>query len=629
MQILPVDYQNRAEAIGSTGQASHSGSDFQSLLNEAVASSSEPAPSDTPPRENSLERERSGESPVYEESKSAPSSQVVDAPYNESPQPSSPFAPEPVRFTPTEMQELHDKLAKDGVSPEVLKALREVAGTPGGPTLDQVTEALLQGSMGAGAKLSERDELMLISLTKKLQDVDGSLLNTLKSGNAKAGLEALMQSLAKLEAQGQPGLEISREEMNALGKALRLSPHTRDALQKNFGPADSLTLNSEQMRHMLATATKEANDSAASLETLMKSLAKHLQPIVNAAEKREEAERMAGMLEDRMVGNRRILIADKMSDTAPGRESEAGPVTTSKDMSVAQKEELEGKTGAGLQAAESRISPKQVAEQAARERENAFKNPGTDAATITRKLGKNNESATETSLEGRQSLASSSSARQSEDPRFQQAFLGEREGSSQQEGRQNTRESKNAKNVLNNITVAQGPGMFQPTEAFAAKESAPLTSQTRALIDQGVLTAQKNGVHKLEVQLNPVELGALTVTLTSRNGEVSALIQPERAETAALIAQQVEQIRAHLEGQGIRVEKVEVQTQLSEQQQQWQSADQHNARREQAERAEELERLRRLGRNASSGIGDLAQNMHQGEQQGATANLAAGLHLIA
>lgn len=106
-----------------------------------------------------------------------------------------------------------------------------------------------------------------------------------------------------------------------------------------------------------------------------------------------------------------------------------------------------------------------------------------------------------------------------------------------------------------------------------------LPSQTLNQIEQAILSSSRNGVQRLEVKLNPVELGAMTIALaTNRQGEVSAVIRPEKEETAALINQQVDQIRAELENQGFKVDKVEVQTQLADQGgQNWQGAQQHNA----------------------------------------------------
>ena len=160
-----------------------------------------------------------------------------------------------------------------------------------------------------------------------------------------------------------------------------------------------------------------------------------------------------------------------------------------------------------------------------------------------------------------------------------------------------------------------------------------LPSQTLNQIEQAILSSSRNGVQRLEVKLNPVELGAMTIALaTNRQGEVSAVIRPEKEETAALINQQVDQIRAELENQGFKVDKVEVQTQLADQGgQNWQGAQQHNASRDLAERASILEQLRNLSRLGSEPENVLARGMHgvDGNGREAANASARGLHLVA
>jgi len=115
--------------------------------------------------------------------------------------------------------------------------------------------------------------------------------------------------------------------------------------------------------------------------------------------------------------------------------------------------------------------------------------------------------------------------------------------------------------------------------------------------------------------------------LTVRNGEVSAVIRPERTETAQLVNDHLHQLRQQLEQQGVKVERLEVQTQLSNNQNgsTWQGLDQHNQNREQQERSETIERMRRMAK-LGGGEGVMAREM---QFTGRTADSAAGLHIIA
>ena len=144
-----------------------------------------------------------------------------------------------------------------------------------------------------------------------------------------------------------------------------------------------------------------------------------------------------------------------------------------------------------------------------------------------------------------------------------------------------------------------------------------------------------NGTTRLELQLNPVELGAVNVLLTTRNGEVSALLRPESPETASLLAQQLGELRAELEQQGLKVDRVDVQTQVRDEHgTTWQGMEQHNATRDQRSRTEEMDRLRRLsriggGRDTGGRLAAVAQPSVLAGMSHFSSSTGRGLHLVA
>lgn len=184
--------------------------------------------------------------------------------------------------------------------------------------------------------------------------------------------------------------------------------------------------------------------------------------------------------------------------------------------------------------------------------------------------------------------------------------------------------------MLRRIHVVDG-NMQQNTTTQAAKsEAAGLPAapqQVLSQIEKGFLSSLQDGTRRMELRLDPAELGALSVVLTVRNGEVSAVIRPERTETAQLVNDHLHQLRQQLEQQGVKVERLEVQTQLSNNQNgsTWQGLDQHNQNREQQERSETIERMRRMAK-LGGGEGVMAREM---QFTGRTADSAAGLHIIA
>lgn len=184
--------------------------------------------------------------------------------------------------------------------------------------------------------------------------------------------------------------------------------------------------------------------------------------------------------------------------------------------------------------------------------------------------------------------------------------------------------------LLSRVQVVGNTLQQGTTQQVARPEGAGapvVPQQVLSQLEKGFLSGLQDGSRRMELHLDPAELGALSVVLTVRNGEVSAVIRPERAETAQLVNDHLHQLRQQLEQQGVKVERLEVQTQLSNNQygSSWQGMDQHNQTREQQERNATIERMRRMAKLGDSG-GALAQEM---QNPGRTADSAAGLHLIA
>ncbi|MDR3357767.1 MAG: flagellar hook-length control protein FliK [Desulfovibrio sp.] len=140
---------------------------------------------------------------------------------------------------------------------------------------------------------------------------------------------------------------------------------------------------------------------------------------------------------------------------------------------------------------------------------------------------------------------------------------------------------------------------------------------------------------RLDLQLHPRELGSISIALTLHNGEVRALIRSEKEETADLLSRQAEGIRASLEQQGVKVDKIEVRHQDQANSDGGgdgrQNLDQHNARREKDSLRDELDRLHTLAniRNSlmNSGNEILEQPVHYAGQTARHADRT--LHLVA
>ena len=122
------------------------------------------------------------------------------------------------------------------------------------------------------------------------------------------------------------------------------------------------------------------------------------------------------------------------------------------------------------------------------------------------------------------------------------------------------------------------------------------------------------------------------MSLTVRNGEVTALIRPEKSETADMVNRQVEHIRLNLEQQGLKVDKVEVRLDSNQQDASaWQDLQQHNSWQEEDARREELARLKNLATFRNNNKNDTSATLEQPVHSlGGAAGYAAGtLNVVA
>jgi len=92
----------------------------------------------------------------------------------------------------------------------------------------------------------------------------------------------------------------------------------------------------------------------------------------------------------------------------------------------------------------------------------------------------------------------------------------------------------------------------------------------RAVLQQvhsGLLQNMGQGRQQLTLQLNPPDLGSLTVNLKVFGKEVHAVLRAENQEARQIVAENLPLLRQSLEAQGLRVSRLEVQTQLQDQNQ--------------------------------------------------------------
>ncbi len=652
MQILPTD--STLGFFGNAGTSADSGnSDFmQTMQNamDAVREGSEVSVS------AALEADAEAGRPR------------VESPYTRSTTDGVTYTLSEVCFTKQELAELRVQLLREGAPEESLRQFDILADQPDGATLAQVL-ASLTGTTSAPS-LSGDDEHAIVALLGKIDptgDLAQDVLAKMREGNGEAALELVKQGFARLD----PGaaIEISASEALALGRGLGLDNGSLMVLGANFGGFAALRVNAEQFGNLMAPATNKLMQDKANREKLDAALEKTLKPVISKARDRMEKEKAAGERQSRRVEQSRILIdrtvqergrdiIDSTLDSGAGTQArtadaarESAAVSRKRDGSQSA---MTGK--AGKDHKDEKTERRESANQTAMPREAAEARQAATAERAEAASAPRREANGATESAGRAAAANAEAARNG----F--TMTGARDGA-QNNGAEDApaRENRDGKNqewneLLGKVEARATTAAPQTTTAANGSflysllqtgqnipDAAPaqdmgqmprISRQVAQQVEQGMLQALRDGGTRLDLQLHPQELGALTITLVARNGEVSAQIRSEKSETAEMVSRQLDAIRINLEQQGIKVDKIEVQLENPADQggsAPWQDLGQHNARQEEDARREELARLRNLatvrnsGRNSEDSV--LEQPVHI---PGQTARYAGqAMHIVA
>jgi flagellar hook-length control protein FliK len=178
-------------------------------------------------------------------------------------------------------------------------------------------------------------------------------------------------------------------------------------------------------------------------------------------------------------------------------------------------------------------------------------------------------------------------------------------------------DSASGKIVLETEPQAQGAGQ-NPQSPVQQRLESPVSARSAEVYRQVENGAFKNlgqGVKQLVIRLDPAELGQVSVILQVKGKEVQAVLRASSQEATHALGEQLAQLRTQLESQGLKVGKLEVQTQLadSQGQPQWQGAEQHNHYQENRELALSAQRWRTLERVDTGLVRDV-QNAPQREK---------------
>lgn len=517
---------------------------------------------------------------------------LVESPYTRHTTDGVTYTLSEVCFSKQELQELRQQLLKEGAPEESLRQFDILVDQPNGATLAQVMASLI-GKNGE-INISENDEHAIKALLGQIDPsgtLAGDALAFMRGGNSQGALDLIQDALGKFGTADR--IDVDVESILALGRGLGLNSNALKGLVAQFGDREEITLNGKQFDNFLNPAKNHIMEAAAQQQKLDAALEKTLKPIIAKARNRMEQEEAASALADRRVAQSKVLI-DKtvqensrqiMDKTVTG-ENETHNELTKENLLKTLDPQKQIQDGDLNESVQSQLHAKLA--------EYNFED-GDSGALFEQKDNKSS---------GWQTLL----------------------GKIEVKG--NTQTNANPLFAMAEANSLVENGGFANLEAAIPNLPAHVANQ----VQQGMLTALRDGSTRLDLQLHPAELGTINITLVARNGELTAQIRSEKTETADMVNRQLDTIRVSLEQQGIKVDKLEVQLQDNQDPRNaFLDLGQHNARQETDARRQEMMRFRNLAslRNQGENISDsgLARSVHT---SGQTARYGgSALHVIA
>ncbi|NCC05112.1 MAG: flagellar hook-length control protein FliK [Proteobacteria bacterium] len=214
------------------------------------------------------------------------------------------------------------------------------------------------------------------------------------------------------------------------------------------------------------------------------------------------------------------------------------------------------------------------------------------------------------------SAAAADSKGEKKQPDARQGFFGT------QDGEKSSSSASRAAQVDGNTKTAPESQPLTPASAqtsqsqFQQRMEAPVSARNTEVyqqVENGAFRNLGQGVKQLVIRLDPADLGQVSVILQVRGKEVQAVLRSSNQETSLALNEQLGQLRTQLEAQGLKVGKLEVQTQLadSQSQSQWQGSENHNRYQENQELASSAKRWRTLERVAGGMVRDVQNSGHR------------------
>lgn len=424
-----------------------------------------------------------------------------------------------------------------------------------------------------------------------------ALMSDLRSGKTQSVWDAVSKKLASLPEGAT--IDLNATELAALGSVAGLSETAGKRLMSLLGGADTATLSAKQLNTVMSTLKSEVAQDRDFAKGSGKQLMALVNDVLAEAGERAETADLANGRPDNSVRNSKILAEQSRRERVEEQKAEAGSSKAAEDGDESTAERIL-KADPNSAAAKKAAAGAKGAEGAA-----AAKDPET-AENLKDTKAKGEAQQLRDAIAARAQKASGESG----------GTGGEKNaaGDDAQSGRDS--EAKKAWNEMwgkvkvdasaaRTTVVPPVPGSAEQlaqadaksaTDALFQKWGNNTSGRMMDQVESGLLKNLSDGRKQLTLELNPADLGKLNVVLQAKDGEVNVMFRAEHQDTGRVLSEQLAQLKTHLENQGIKVGKMEVQTQLHDQNlgQGWQGADKHNLAQEQQNLVEKRGLMRLL-----------------------------------
>ncbi len=497
-----------------------------------------------------------------------------------------------LKMTREDLLALKDGLRTYGLTRADVDALDERIASQAGMSWGQFMAALSEkmvsmGREASAVQLTEVETRDLQSLFQKIGFTAGAsdkLLSQLQAGKTATVWQAVSDKLATMP-EGQT-VELAASELATLGKVMKLSESGQARLAALFAGADSATVSARQLTTAMTVLKAEVASDKEVDATSNQALRELVGQALTAAAERAGLSRQADGKPDNSERNQKVLAEHSRRERA--REAATGETGDGDEPRGHAERVLEADpNGAAHRAARSAQS-KDAGESA------GFKGQGQGAGDgagaegeskgdgsgrfLGRDLGNRAEARAEAmKAEGAKATETEAAWKEMWDKIRVERGAADRSA-----------ESRQAENRLAAAAVAAAPA--DKAAQAVSRLDGELTARALRQVESGILKTMGQGRSQLVLRLDPPDLGKLQMVLSVKDGEVSATFRAETHDAHKLISEQLAHLKTQLEQQGIKVGKMEVQTQLSGEQNgnQWLGAGNHN-------QAQEQENLARRG----------------------------------